>query len=212
MRGSRGMAALLWLLSAAQPVAGEPKLGKYLCVTDYAAGIILQSDGALAAGKIAVAPEKQKFFVTIRADLTRDFEYRRQHCFSKEQGEALKYRPAPSTDEEINKRVQEDMAQATKDSRREDADPNYKEPEAYYPGWFISSCLTNFDADVADHRSLVSLDGIVFADYSGFLEFIFQLDPKDAFRIYERDMAAVKPVEYNDTVYRGRCEFIQAAK
>ena len=53
------MAALLWLLSAAQPVAGEPKLGKYFCVTDYAAGIILQSDGALAAGKIAVAPEKQ---------------------------------------------------------------------------------------------------------------------------------------------------------
>ena len=84
-------------------------------------------------------------------------------------------------DEEINKRVQEDMAQATKDLRREDADPNYKEPEAYYPGWFISSCLTNFDADVADFRSLVSLDGIVFADYSGFLKFIFQLDPKDAF-------------------------------
>jgi hypothetical protein len=200
---------MLWLLLVSGPVASEPQLGKYLCITDYSAGIILQPDGSLVAGRITAAPEKQKFFVTIRAEPGRDFETRRERCFTKQQGEALKYDPSPVRGQEFVDRL---LEQAKTGLEKEEADPNYKSPQAFGPDQFIAYCLSNFIADVADHQFLRSLDGKTFSDYS-FVDVVFQLlDPTRTFHLYERNVSPIKPppVDFNDVVYRGRCEFIQA--
>jgi hypothetical protein len=210
MRGWKGMVFVIWLVLAVRPVAGQPQLGKYLCITDYSAGIILQPDGSLAAGQITAAPEKQKFFVTIRAELARGEE--RPQCFTKQQGEALKYEPPPPPDKLKDWLIARYLDWAKKNSEREKADPNYTSPLIYDTNQFIQYCLSNFTADVADHRYLHSFDGTTFSDYQS-LEVVFQLfGPK--FHLYERNWAALKPaeLEFNDVVYRGRCEVIQAAK
>ena len=204
-------APMLWLLLVSGPVAGEPQLGKYLCITDYSAGIILQPDGSLAAGRVTAAPEKQKFFVTIRAEPGRDFEVRRERCFTKQQGEALIYQPPALSDKEFGEagRI---LDQVRKDLDREEADPNYKSPQAR-PQQFIAYCLSNFTADVADHQFLRSFDGTTFSDYQSLTGVTFQLfGPTKTFHLYERSVSPIKPppAEFNDVIYRGRCEFIQA--
>ncbi len=207
MRGCNAMTPALLLLLASSAVAGEPQLGKYLCITDYSAGIILQPDGSLVAGRFTAGPEKQKFFVTMRAEPGRDFEERRERCFTKQQGEALKYQPPSLTgkDFDVADRV---LKQVMKDTEREDADPNYKSPLACDSNQFIANCLSNFTADIADHRYLHSSDGTTFADYQN-LEVVFELyDRERKFSLYERTWAA--PLAFSDTVYRGRCEFVQA--
>jgi hypothetical protein len=205
----RGMASVAWLLFTVGPVIGEPQLGKYLCITDYSAGIILQPDGSLAAGQIKAPTEKQKFFVTIRADLARDFESRREGCFSKEQAEALKYEPPPHGDKLADWLLGRYLARDKTDEERRKADPNYISPPAMNPNQFIEQCLANFDADVADHRYLHSFDGTTFSDYDA--EVVFRLfGAKGAFHLYEHTLGSFQPTDFNDIVYRGRCEFIQA--
>lgn len=100
-----------------------------------------------------------------------------------------------------------------KDLEREEADPNYKGPDARDPQQFMAYCLSNFTADLADHRFLRSFNGETFSDY-GSVEVVFQLfSPTRTFHLYERNVSPIKPppVDFNDVVYRGRCEFIQAA-
>jgi hypothetical protein len=195
MRGWNIMTPALLLLLASGPVAGEPQLGKYLCITDYAAGIFFRPDGTLAAGQITVAPGKQKFFVTIRPADRED----RQDCFTKEQGEVLKYEPLPpptsknpfpEADRIIHRRIAP-HARAT-------------DPEQ-----FVTVCLSNFIADVPDHHMhmLDSFDGEEFSNYLPGGKMVFQLFGS-SFRLYEESLSDV--AHSNDVVSRGRCEFIQA--
>jgi hypothetical protein len=208
MRSLNRINPVLLLLLATGPVAAEPQLAKYLCITDYAAGIFFRPDGSLAAGQITAAPEKQKFFVTIAAEP--GGAVLRQACFSKQQGEALKYEPPPQTGAEFDKRIDRQLEQMKKDWKTEEADPNSTSPLVLSPQQFIAACLSNFTANVADHW-LSSFDGTTFLDGTG--EVVFQFfRPNGAltFHLYEQTFASLKPLDYNDVVYRGRCELIQA--
>lgn len=200
MRGWNGMATVAWLFLATGALAGEPQLGKYLCITDYAAGIFFRPDGTLYAGQITVAPEKQKFFVTIRAQPGGED---RQDCFTKQQGEALKYEPLPPSDDK------HPFPGADRALRRFFV-PGGAGYDADTPEQFITSCLSNFTADVPDHRVLHSFDGRAFSDYTG-LPMVFELfGPNDlTFRLYERSFSNVVQ-DSDEVVSRGRCEFIQA--
>jgi hypothetical protein len=216
MRSWNRMTPVLLLLWVSGPVAGATQLGKYLCITDYAAGIFFRPDGTLAAGQITVAPEKQKFFVTISVEPLRDSEGRRQACFTKQQGEALKYEPPPATGEEFDKTIDRllDPKREKAEEEKREADPSYISPLVLSPEQFISACLSNFTADVREHHVLRSFDGNSFSDYTGLRgdAMVFQLfGPNSAlaFRLYEQPPSGVAP-DSNDIVYRGRCELIQA--
>jgi hypothetical protein len=207
MRSWNKINSVLLLLLATGPVAAEPQLGKYLCITDYAAGIFIQPNGSLAAGQLTAAPEKQKFFVRIGAEP--GGEDLRQACFTKQQGEALKYARPPQTGEGFDQFVNRllDPKREKAEEEKGEADPNYRGPPAVTPRQFIAACLSNFTATVADHW-LSSFDGATFLDGTG--EVVFQLFGQK-FHLYEQTFAGLKLVDYNDVVYRGRCEFIQAA-
>jgi hypothetical protein len=57
---------------------------KYVCITDYALGIIEREGKTIVTGNVALRSEQQKFFVTINERQPRN------ECFSKEQMEVLK--------------------------------------------------------------------------------------------------------------------------
>jgi hypothetical protein len=191
----------------AEPLAAQPKLGKYVCITDFSAAIMQRSDGTWAAGQIkAIEPEKQKFFVTIRVSPFRDF---RRSCFTKQQGEALKYEPPPQTPKESTASgliAEQHVHQKAEEEKRK-ADPNYTSPATDDPGEFIRVCLSNFTAAVTGHRELQSLDGTTFSDYQT-NNVVFQLWDS-TFHLYELNWANHTLPDFNDVVYRGRCELIQ---
>lgn len=57
MRLTPALTILAVVLSS--PALGAPKVGKYFCVIDYAAGISPRIDDSMSAGRMALAPEQQ---------------------------------------------------------------------------------------------------------------------------------------------------------
>ena len=129
--------------------------------------------------------------------------------FTKQQGEALKYEPPPQTPKESTASgliAEQHVHQKAEEEKRK-ADPNYTSPATDDPGEFIRVCLSNFTAAVTGHRELQSLDGTTFSDYQT-NNVVFQLWDS-TFHLYELNWANHTLPDFNDVVYRGRCELIQ---
>lgn len=75
----------LLVVFAVAPAEATPKLGKYICVSDFSFRIGPRSDGTIIAEKVDLPPEKQKFFVTIEKSFGHLSD-----CFTVKQAELLK--------------------------------------------------------------------------------------------------------------------------
>jgi hypothetical protein len=188
--------AILFIL-ASSPVAGESRLGKYLCVTDFAAGIGPGSDGTTTSGQIRLSPERQRFFVTLQKNQLKDSTSYVDACFSVNQIEALKQYDAHLTDD-INEMVDRLLAESQK---MEKNGIHFSSPQQ-----FIQYCLANYTATVANFGPMASLDGVTFVRYG--LDVTFLLRSDGEFHLYERNPYTGDP-KLADYVYQGRCEFIQ---
>jgi hypothetical protein len=194
------------LLSLIDSFAYGQVAGKYVCVTDYAAGVVEHQDGTVAEGKLALPPEKQRFFVTIR-----EFTFRGtvENCFSKDQIDALKNYKADAlkdVDEMVNefKHHLDDIA-------------SNKNVEAYDPEDYAGLCLASFGAEVGGTRGMSSINGREFFSVPKSKPYkIFWLDYiGSALKFYVHDMETescgirAPCLARSDYVYRGRCEKVQ---
>jgi hypothetical protein len=161
----------------------QTKTSKYLCVTDYAAGIIAK-DGSFSAGTVNLPPEKQKFFVL----LSDHSKYKDDDCFSKEQMEALKNYVEPD-DEHRTEHVIERLTKRYKGERLLQDGPKQ----------YAQHCLMGHDAKV-NGRSLSSFDGFHFQDYGGTRS--FTLVREGRFYMHELELGSTN----SELITRGRCE------
>jgi hypothetical protein len=175
-----GIVALLTIPTFAATAA--PKTEKYLCVTDYAAGIIAK-DGSFSAGAVSLPPEKQKFFVIVTDHS--DIRAVSDACYSKEQMDALKSYVEPK---DLEKDVLEKLKEASKSE------------EVYFsPNEYIQYCLMGYDANV-NGQALSSSDGFRYRDYGGDRTFTLTVDGK----FYWHELAL--GVGDSEFITRRRCE------
>jgi hypothetical protein len=194
MKKLSGLATVIILLSC--PVFAETRSGKYVCVTDYAVGIMPQSlgrdqqaEGPIVSGRLALDPEAQKFFLTIK----------KNDCFIGPPSATLQQKIdkvlGSSNLEwwELQECIAEYIATVGKYGSMISMDGSDFESRA------LSGPLLSADA-LSSHATL-SLFGSEFDSGSKLRG--------GEFHLYERVYYYIADNVYiGDKVYRGRCEFV----
>lgn len=165
----------------------SPKIGKYLCVSDFAVGIIRETGKPTYAGQIQLPEEKNRFFISIT-----------QKSIDKQSCSVLfykieKYRPLAGT---LNQHTDKCLAEIfSTDNAKSSSECSTPDPSEV-----INSCLSYFEitSDSWIIRSMNSSNGTAFSNSVA----SFRINDGGKFSLTEN-------IEGSTQVVQGKCEFIK---